>query len=159
MHNLIREMNFLFMFAGSLGTSVFDTDVYLVGASGGVYALLAAHLANVLLNYNNMEFGIVRLIGIFVIGKILNKIYVFDIFFPYLFRYYTDREIRLSKREGYIIFKKNKDRKTSYVSLKSYIESFQAIRIKLSKDEKCEKSFQTSNLVFSTDLMSSWTFS
>ena len=35
--------------AGSLGTSVFDTDVYLVGASGGVYALLAAHLANVLL--------------------------------------------------------------------------------------------------------------
>lgn len=159
MHNLIREMNFLFMFAGSLGTSVFDTDVYLVGASGGVYALLAAHLANVLLNYNNMEFGIVRLIGIFVIGKISNKIYVFDIFFPYHFRYYTDREIRLSKREGYIIFKKNKDRKTSYVSLKSYIESFQAIRIKLSKNEKCEKSFQTSNLVFSTDLMSFWTFS
>ena len=28
---------------------MFDTDVYLVGASGGVYALLAAHLANVLL--------------------------------------------------------------------------------------------------------------
>lgn len=55
--------------AGSLGTSVFDTDVYLVGASGGVYALLAAHLANVLLNYNNMEFGVVRLIGIFVVGK------------------------------------------------------------------------------------------
>lgn len=36
-------------FAGSLGTSVFDADVCLVGASGGVYALLAAHLANVLL--------------------------------------------------------------------------------------------------------------
>ena len=35
--------------AGSLGTSVFDSDVSLVGASGGVYALLAAHLANVLL--------------------------------------------------------------------------------------------------------------
>lgn len=55
--------------AGSLGTSVFDTDVYLVGASGGVYALLAAHLANVLLNYNNMEFGIVRLMGIFVVAS------------------------------------------------------------------------------------------
>ncbi|KAF7415240.1 hypothetical protein HZH68_003729 [Vespula germanica] len=55
--------------AGSLGTSVFDAEVYLVGASGGVYALLAAHLANVLLNYNNMEFGIVRLIGIFVIAS------------------------------------------------------------------------------------------
>ncbi|CAM1312480.1 RHBDL3 (predicted) [Pycnogonum litorale] len=55
--------------AGSLGTSVFDSDVYLVGASGGVYALLAAHLANVLLNYNQMEFGIIRLIGIFVIAS------------------------------------------------------------------------------------------
>lgn len=63
-----KEITFV-VFSGSLGTSVFDTDVYLVGASGGVYALLAAHLANVLLNYNNMEFGIVRLIGIFVIGK------------------------------------------------------------------------------------------
>ncbi|XP_017792662.1 PREDICTED: protein rhomboid-like, partial [Habropoda laboriosa] len=63
------KLVFLVTFAGSLGTSVFDTDVYLVGASGGVYALLAAHLANVLLNYNNMEFGIVRLIGIFVIAS------------------------------------------------------------------------------------------
>ncbi|CAH0389212.1 unnamed protein product [Bemisia tabaci] len=53
--------------AGSLGTSVFDTEVYLVGASGGVYALLAAHLANILLNFNNMEFGVIRLLGIFVI--------------------------------------------------------------------------------------------
>ncbi|XP_013783855.1 protein rhomboid-like [Limulus polyphemus] len=55
--------------AGSLGTSVFDTDVYLVGASGGVYALLAAHLANVLLNYNQMEFGFMRLVGIFLIAS------------------------------------------------------------------------------------------
>jgi rhomboid-related protein 1/2/3 len=28
---------------------VFDVDAFLVGASGGVYALLAAHLANILL--------------------------------------------------------------------------------------------------------------
>lgn len=39
----------LSLFTGSLGTSVFDQGVYLVGASGGVYALLSAHLANVLL--------------------------------------------------------------------------------------------------------------
>lgn len=45
-----KNKNFIHViFAGSLGTSVFDMDVYLVGASGGVYALLAAHLANVLL--------------------------------------------------------------------------------------------------------------
>lgn len=55
--------------AGSLGTSVFDPEVYLVGASGGVYALLAAHLANVMLNYNNMQYGIIRLAAIFIFGK------------------------------------------------------------------------------------------
>lgn len=55
--------------AGSLGTSVFDTQVCLVGASGGVYALLAAHLANVLLNYNSMRCGVLRLFGIFVIAS------------------------------------------------------------------------------------------
>ncbi|XP_026686553.1 protein rhomboid [Diaphorina citri] len=32
-------------------------------------ALLAAHLANVLLNYNQMEFGIVRLLAIFVVAS------------------------------------------------------------------------------------------
>lgn len=55
--------------AGSLGTSVFDPDVYLVGASGGVYALLAAHLANVMLNYNNMQYGFLRIVGVLLFGK------------------------------------------------------------------------------------------
>jgi len=35
--------------AGSLATSVFDSDAVLVGASGGVYALIAAHLPSVFL--------------------------------------------------------------------------------------------------------------
>lgn len=35
--------------AGSLGTSVLDPTVYLAGASGGVYALLLAHLASLIL--------------------------------------------------------------------------------------------------------------
>ena len=35
--------------AGSLGTSVVDPSVYLAGASGGVYALLLAHLASLIL--------------------------------------------------------------------------------------------------------------
>lgn len=65
--------------AGSLGTSVFDADVYLVGASGGVYALLAAHLANVLINYNNMQFGILRLIGVFFVGTLFNDVCVYFI--------------------------------------------------------------------------------
>lgn len=67
--------------AGSLGTSVFDGEVYLVGASGGVYALLAAHLANVMLNYNNMQYGIIRIIAIFLFGE-------FELFlFTYSFSY------------------------------------------------------------------------
>lgn len=52
-----------------MGTSIFDPEVYLVGASGGVYALLAAHLANVMLNYNNMHYGIIRIVGIFLFGE------------------------------------------------------------------------------------------
>lgn len=55
--------------AGSLGTSVFDSSAYLVGSSGGVYALLAAHLANIMLNFSNMEYGIVRLLAIFIFGE------------------------------------------------------------------------------------------
>lgn len=54
-----------------IGTSVFDPDVYLVGASGGVYALLAAHLANVMLNYSNMQYGIIRLLAVFLFGEFL----------------------------------------------------------------------------------------
>ncbi|XP_034107135.1 protein rhomboid isoform X1 [Drosophila sulfurigaster albostrigata] len=55
--------------AGSLGTSIFDPEVYLVGASGGVYALLAAHLANVLLNYHQMRYGVIRLAFILIFAS------------------------------------------------------------------------------------------
>lgn len=55
--------------AGSLNTSIFDSNAYLVGSSGGVYALLAAHLANIMLNYSNMEYGIYRLLAILLFGE------------------------------------------------------------------------------------------
>ncbi|XP_064546276.1 protein rhomboid isoform X2 [Drosophila montana] len=55
--------------AGSLGTSIFDPEVFLVGASGGVYALLAAHLANVLINYHQMRYGVVRLAFILIFAS------------------------------------------------------------------------------------------
>ncbi|CAG0894793.1 unnamed protein product [Cyprideis torosa] len=58
------------VFAGSLATSVVDPNVFLVGASGGVYALLAAHIANVLMNYKQMEFGFVRILGAIVIASV-----------------------------------------------------------------------------------------
>ncbi len=33
--------------AGSLGTSLSDPNTFIAGASGGVYALIAAHLVNI----------------------------------------------------------------------------------------------------------------
>ena len=39
--------------SGSLATSVFDQTVYLAGASGGCYALIAAHVATLIINWND----------------------------------------------------------------------------------------------------------
>ena len=46
--------------AGSLAVSITDPAVYLAGASGGVYALITAHLANVVANWSEMEFAPLR---------------------------------------------------------------------------------------------------
>jgi len=48
--------------AGSLATSLTDPDYYLAGASGGVYALITAHMATVILNWSEMELPWVRVI-------------------------------------------------------------------------------------------------
>ncbi|XP_065361641.1 protein rhomboid [Calliphora vicina] len=68
MHGSLRVAIIYFagVFAGSLGTSVVDSEVYLVGASGGVYALLAAHLANITLNYGQMKYAIAQLVSVVI---------------------------------------------------------------------------------------------
>ncbi|XP_035448528.1 rhomboid-related protein 2 isoform X2 [Spodoptera frugiperda] len=48
--------------AGSLATSLTDPKVYLAGASGGVYALIAAHIATIIMNWSEMEFAIIQLL-------------------------------------------------------------------------------------------------
>lgn len=55
--------------AGSFASAVFDPRVVLVGASGGVYALMSAHLANVILNGDimNRVVGIIRAVFVFSI--------------------------------------------------------------------------------------------
>lgn len=53
--------------AGSLAVSVTDPKVYLAGASGGVYALIAAHVANLVVNWDEMEFAVFRLIFLLVL--------------------------------------------------------------------------------------------
>jgi len=57
--------------AGSLGTSVTDPTVFLAGASGGVYALITAHLATICMNWAEMQFPILNL-SIFVILAIVD---------------------------------------------------------------------------------------
>nr|XP_053627754.1 inactive rhomboid-related protein 2-like [Cherax quadricarinatus] len=48
--------------AGSLAASMFDPHSYLVGASGGCYALIAAHLANIIINWAEMPLNWARLL-------------------------------------------------------------------------------------------------
>ncbi|XP_050315815.1 rhomboid-related protein 2-like isoform X2 [Anthonomus grandis grandis] len=47
--------------AGSLLSSIVDPSVFLAGASGGVYAILTAHIANVIINFREMSFPLVQL--------------------------------------------------------------------------------------------------
>lgn len=71
-HKLWRVMLVYFagVLAGTLGTSIADPSVFLAGASGGVYALMAAHLANVIINWREMELAAVRLVFWLVIASI-----------------------------------------------------------------------------------------
>ena len=56
--------------AGSLATSVLDPGVCLVGASGGVYSLLAGHLGNLVLHYSSMQCGALRQVAILAIASV-----------------------------------------------------------------------------------------
>lgn len=53
--------------AGSLLAAVVDPHVMLVGASGGVFALLAAHVAELLVNWSEMEFACVRALALAIL--------------------------------------------------------------------------------------------
>ncbi|RWS28714.1 rhomboid-related protein 2-like protein [Leptotrombidium deliense] len=75
--------------AGSLGASISDPNTYLAGASGGVYALIAAHVSNVIINWSEMEFNWVRLIALLVFGGTDVGVAVYD-------RYYGETKNRTS---------------------------------------------------------------
>uniref|UniRef100_A0A1B0FFD2 Rhomboid-like protein n=1 Tax=Glossina morsitans morsitans TaxID=37546 RepID=A0A1B0FFD2_GLOMM len=48
--------------AGSMGTSLTSPRIFLAGASGGVYALITAHIATIIMNWSEMEYAIVQLL-------------------------------------------------------------------------------------------------
>lgn len=47
--------------AGSMGTSIASPNIYLAGASGGVYALITAHVASIIMNWQQMRSGVIQL--------------------------------------------------------------------------------------------------
>ncbi|VDK86369.1 unnamed protein product [Litomosoides sigmodontis] len=53
--------------AGSLLDYAIDRRTYLAGASGGVYALLAGHIAELLINWSEMEFAFCRAFALVVL--------------------------------------------------------------------------------------------
>ncbi|XP_061722473.1 rhomboid-related protein 2 isoform X1 [Cydia pomonella] len=56
--------------AGSLATSLTDPRVHLAGASGGVYALIAAHIATIIMNWAEMEFAIIQLLVFLLLAAV-----------------------------------------------------------------------------------------
>lgn len=64
------------IFGGSLGSSIFDPEANVVGASGAVYALLGSHFANMLQNWDSMKWKWTRLIvlGGLMIADTVNAI-------------------------------------------------------------------------------------
>jgi rhomboid-related protein 1/2/3 len=56
--------------AGSLGHSVSDPTAYLAGASGGVYALITAHVATILMNWSQMEFAVLQLLVFLLVTSV-----------------------------------------------------------------------------------------
>ncbi|XP_018570241.1 rhomboid-related protein 2-like [Anoplophora glabripennis] len=54
--------------AGSLATSITDPTSYLAGASGGVYAIMTAHIATIIMNWREMSFpGVILFMFLLVI--------------------------------------------------------------------------------------------
>ncbi|KAL3120654.1 hypothetical protein niasHT_007946 [Heterodera trifolii] len=75
--------------SGALLFFVTDREVYLAGASGGVYTLLSAHIANVIINWSEMQFNWVR-------ASILSTLVTADVVIAVYQRYFSDMSNRVS---------------------------------------------------------------
>uniref|UniRef100_A0A1B6D2G6 Peptidase S54 rhomboid domain-containing protein n=1 Tax=Clastoptera arizonana TaxID=38151 RepID=A0A1B6D2G6_9HEMI len=50
--------------AGSIGTSILDPELSMVGASAGVYAVLLSHISHLVLNWKHLSYKSYRLISV-----------------------------------------------------------------------------------------------
>ncbi|CAH0402903.1 unnamed protein product [Chilo suppressalis] len=64
--------------AGSLASSLTDPKVYLAGASGGVYALMAAHIATIIMNWAEMKFAVIQLLVFLLLASVIVGMAVYD---------------------------------------------------------------------------------
>lgn len=48
-HNIHEIFKYVFFGVPSVGTSITNPSIYLAGASGGVYALITAHIATIIM--------------------------------------------------------------------------------------------------------------
>ena len=81
--------------AGSLGTSLSDPYTYIAGASGGCYALIAAHLATMALNWHEDSAVRIQKVVHKPLTRIIRLIFIItltlhDIGFAIYVRYFTD---------------------------------------------------------------------
>ncbi|VDM75682.1 unnamed protein product [Strongylus vulgaris] len=85
------QQRFLFdlLYLGSLLVTAVDRHVFLAGASGGVYALLAAHIAELVMNWNEMEFNWARALVLAILIGSDAGVAVFQ-------RYFVDRTDKVS---------------------------------------------------------------
>ena len=81
--------------------SIIDPGVYLAGASGGVYALITAHLANIISNWSEMEFAPLRLLTFLVVAGT-------DVGVAVYYRYYTNTVTKVNQYQYYITCHNNK---------------------------------------------------
>ncbi|XP_050299558.1 rhomboid-related protein 2 [Anthonomus grandis grandis] len=54
--------------AGSLATSITDPNVKLAGASGGVYSLITAHVASIIMNWKEMAYPLLQLLVFIIVA-------------------------------------------------------------------------------------------
>ncbi|KAI6196673.1 EF hand and Peptidase S54 domain containing protein [Aphelenchoides besseyi] len=68
-HKLWRlgALYILSVFTGAILVMAVDPNVYLGGASGGAYGLLSAHVSNLIINWNEMEWHWIRALVLFVL--------------------------------------------------------------------------------------------
>ncbi|XP_077976312.1 rhomboid-related protein 2-like isoform X2 [Styela clava] len=80
-HGSLRVMGIYMIgiIAGSLGSSVFDVGAYLVGASGGDFALMFAFLANVIMNWDYMKWQLalirISVVSLFILADFGTALY------------------------------------------------------------------------------------